>query len=338
MKKVTIRQIAEHLNLSIAAVSRALDGYSDISIETRQRVLEAAQEMGYVPNRAARQLRRQKTDAIGYILPAGTPGFSEAFFSEFLVGLGDEAPRHHLDLLVSTAGSSPEREKELYRDWVRSQKVDGFILSRIRLSDWRVRYLHENQIPFVAMENSLDGIEYPCVEVDNTGGVAALVEHIYRQGFRRLAFIGGPHDLKIQVARLAGYRQGLAHCGLFFDPDLVVESELSAAGGYQEARRLRWLPNPPDALICLNDEIALGALHAMHDLGLVIGREVAVAGFDGVSASAHARPPLTTLDIPIHQIAQTLVQVLALRLANRPVQQNCLALTPRLLLRASTGA
>lgn len=338
MKKVTIRQIAEHLNLSIAAVSRALDGYSDISIETRQRVLDAAQEMGYVPNRAARQLRRQKTDAIGYILPAGTPGFSEAFFSEFLVGLGDETPRHHLDLLISTAGSSLEREKELYRDWVRSQKVDGFILNRIRLSDWRVRYLHENQIPFVGMENSLDGIEYPHVEVDNTGGVAALVEHIHRQGFRRLAFIGGPQDLKIQVARLAGYRQGLAHCGLDFDPDLVVESELSAAGGYQEARRLRWLSNPPDALICLNDEIAFGALHAMHDLGLVIGREVAVAGFDGVSASAHTRPPLTTLDIPIHQIAQTLVQVLALRLANRPVQQNCLALTPRLLLRASTGA
>lgn len=338
MKKVTIRQIAEHLNLSIAAVSRALDGYSDISIETRQRVLEATQEMGYVPNRAARQLRRQKTDAIGYILPAGTPGFSEAFFSEFLVGLGDETPRHRLDLLISTAGSSLEREKELYRDWVRSQKVDGFILNRIRLSDWRVRYLHENQIPFVGMENSLDGIEYPHVEVDNTGGVAALVEHIHRQGFRRLAFIGGPQDLKIQVARLAGYRQGLAHCGLDFDPDLVVESELSAAGGYQEARRLRWLSNPPDALICLNDEIAFGALHAMHDLGLVIGREVAVAGFDGVSASAHTRPPLTTLDIPIHQIAQTLVQVLALRLANRPVQQNCLALTPRLLLRASTGA
>jgi LacI family transcriptional regulator len=335
--KVTIRRIAEKLNLSIAAVSRALDGYPDISAETRQRVLETSQEMGYVPNRAARQLRRQKSDAIGYILPSGTPGFSEAFFSEFLIGLGDEAPRHHLDLLVSTAGTNLEREKDLYRDWVRSQKVDGFILNRIRLNDWRVRYLHENQVPFVAMEKSLDGIDYPCVEVDNTGGVAALVAHIHQQGFRRLAFIG-PHDLKIQVARLAGYRQGLAHSGLDFDPDLVVESELSATGGYEQARRLRWLPNPPDALICLNDEIAFGALHAMHDLGLDIGREVAVAGFDGVSASVHTRPPLTTLDIPIPEVAQTLVRMLAPALSNQPLPQTCLALTPRLLLRASTGA
>ena len=140
------------------------------------------------------------------------------------------------------------------------------------------------------------------------------------------------------MARLAGYRQGLSRTGLSFDPDLVVESELSASGGYQEARRLRWLANPPDALICLNDEIAFGALHAMHDLSLEVGRDVAVAGFDGVSASAHTRPPLTTLDIPIHEIAQTLVQIVAARLGNHPLLQPCPVLTPRLLMRASTGA
>ncbi|MCG2787264.1 MAG: LacI family transcriptional regulator [Anaerolineae bacterium] len=336
--KITIRQIAEQLNLSIAAVSRALDGYPDISPLTRQRVLDAAREMGYVPNRAARQLRRQKTDAIGYILPSGTPGFSEAFFAEFLIGLGDQAPRHNLDLLVSTAGSSPVREQDLYRTWVRSQKVDGFILNRIRLNDWRVRYLAENQIPFVALERSLDGIEYPHIEVDNIGGVVSLVNHLHEQGFRRMAFIGGPEDLKIQVARLAGYRQGLADCGMVFDPELVVEGDLSASGGYQAARRLRWLPNPPEAMVCLNDETAFGVLHAMHDLGLEIGRDVAVAGFDGVAASAHTRPALTTLDIPVAEIAQNLVQMLAQLLENKPLEENRPALHPRLLVRASTSS
>jgi DNA-binding LacI/PurR family transcriptional regulator len=336
--KITIRQIAEKLNISIAAVSRALDGYPDISAETRQRVLETAREMGYAPNRAARQLRRQKTDSIGFILPSGSPGFSEAFFTEFLIGMGDEAPRHHLDLLVSTAGSSPEREKDLYRDWVRSQKVDGFVLNRIRLNDWRVRYLAENKIPFVALEHSLDGVEYPHIEVDTIAGMAALMKHLFQQGFRQIAFIGGPEDLKMQVERLSGYRQGLADCGLSFDPELVFDGDLSAEAGYQAARRLRWLPNPPDALVCVNDETAFGALHALHDLGLEIGREVAVAGFDGVAASAHTSPALTTLDIPIPEIAQTLVRMLWASLsAGIPAEKHPL-ITPRLLMRASTGA
>jgi DNA-binding LacI/PurR family transcriptional regulator len=336
--KVTIRQIAQKLNLSIAAVSRALDGYPDISAETRQRVLETAREMGYVPNRAARQLRRQRTDAIGFILPSGAPGFSEAFFTEFLIGMGDEAPRHRLDLLVSTAGSSPEREQDLYQDWVRSQKVDGFVLNRIRLNDWRVRFLAKNRIPFVALEHSLDGIAYPCIEVDNVGGVAALVSHLCQRGFRRIAYIGGPEDLKIQVGRLTGYRQGLSDCGLAFVPEWVADGDLSASGGYQAARRLRWLPEPPDAFVCINDETAFGVLHAMHDLGLEIGRQVAVAGFDGVAVSAHTRPPLTTLDFPIPDVAQTLVKMLAATLKGEALSSERVTIAPRLLVRASTGA
>lgn len=336
MMKVTIRQIAEQLHLSIAAVSRALDGYPDISAETRQRVLEKAHEMGYVPNHAARQLRRQKTDAIGYILPAGTPGFQESFFSEFLIGLGNEAPKHTLDLLVTTAGSDFAAEQNLYRNWVRSHKVDGFILNRVRLNDWRVRYLSENKIPFVGLEHSLDGIDYPCIEVDNVGGLAGLVAHVYQNGFRRMAFIGGPPHLKIQAARLTGYRQGLADCELSFDPDLVVESDLSETSGYEAARRLRWLPNPPDALICLNDEIAFGALRAVRDLGLVVGRQVAVTGFDGVARALHSQPPLTTLDIPVFEIAQSLVQMLAQQLTKPLPEPTRQSITPRLLARAST--
>src|SRR4030042_5247172 len=98
---VTIREIAKNLNLSIGAVSRALDGYSDISEETRLRVIQAAREMGYVPNRAARQLRRKKADAVGYILPANTPRFTDPFFSEFIAVLGDETAQHPFDLLIS---------------------------------------------------------------------------------------------------------------------------------------------------------------------------------------------------------------------------------------------
>lgn len=141
MSPVTIRDVAKRLNLSITTVSRALDGYDDVSEETRQRVIKAAQEMGYAPNQAARQLRRQRTDTIGYILPADKPLFADPFFAEFLAGLGDEAAAYNFDLLVASAPPDTEAEHQAYQRWVHGHKVDGLVINRLRLHDWRVQYL-----------------------------------------------------------------------------------------------------------------------------------------------------------------------------------------------------
>jgi LacI family transcriptional regulator, galactose operon repressor len=334
---ITIRDIAKKLNLSIAAVSRAMDGYPDISEETRQRVIETARQMGYVPNLAARQLRRQKADAIGYILPSETPRFADPFFSEFLSGLGDETALHPFDLLVSIAPPGAEAEQAIYRTWTQSRKVDGFILDRLHLQDWRVRFLAEHAIPFVGLEQSLDDIDYPRVQVANVSSMASLVAHLVGRGFRRIAFIGGPDQLIIQNERLTGYRQGLEAMHLDFDPELAVTSDLTSTGGYQATMHLRSVPNPPDAIMCINDETAFGGLHALRDLGIDIGKDVAVTGFDGVAASAHSDPPLTTLDIPVYEIARKLVDFLATQLDHRSVQERQIVFTPRLLKRLSTG-
>jgi len=334
---ITIRDIARNLNLSIAAVSRALDGYPDISKETRQRVITAAREMGYVPNRAARQLRRQKSDAIGYILSSDTPRFASPFFSEFLSGLGDETALHPFDLLVSIAPPGAEAEQTIYRTWVQSRKVDGFILDQVRTQDWRIRFLTEQSIPFVGLEHSKDGIDYPRVEVDNTASMAGLVAHLAESGFQRIAFIGGPGQLVTSDERLAGYRQGLADRHMAYDPDLVQVSDLTSAGAYEAAKRLRWLPDPPDAIMCVNDETAFGVIHALHDLGLLVGKDVAVTGFNGVTTSAHSDPPLTTLDIPVYEVARKLVNMLAADLEHRSLPERRIVFTPGLLKRRSSG-
>jgi LacI family transcriptional regulator len=334
---VTIRDIAKKLKLSIAAVSRAMDGYSDISEETRQRVINTAREMGYVPNRAARQLRRQKADAIGYILPSETPRFADPFFSEFLSGLGDETALHPFDLLVSIAPPGAESEQTIYRTWVQSRKVDGFILDRVHLHDWRVRFLADRAIPFVGLEHSLDAIDYPHVQVDNASSMADLVIHLAGRGFRRFAYIGGPEQLVIQNERLAGFRQGLAAMHLDFDPSLVLTSDLTGTSGYQATKRLRSIPDPPDVIMCINDETAFGALHALREFGISIGKDVAVTGFDGVAASAHSDPPLTTLDIPVYEIARNLVSLLAAELNHQTNNERRIIFTPRLLKRLSSG-
>ncbi len=332
---VTIRDIAKKLNLSIAAVSRALDGYPDISAETRQRVLQTARQMGYAPNQAARRLRRRRADAIGYILPAQTPRFSDPFFSEFLAGLADETARNRLELVVSSAPAGEEAEQRLYQNWVQGQRVDGIIINRTRLQDWRVQFMAESHFPFSGLEFSQDGIDYPAIQVEALESTAALVRHLYERSFRRIAFVGGPDELVVQSTRLQGFRTGLSRVGLSLDPELTLQSDMTSNGGYQAVKRALWLPEPPDALICINDEAAIGAMRALAEQGLHIGRDVAVTGFDGVQVSAFTHPALTTVDQPVYDIACQLVRMLIAEINHLPQQQRRVTLQPEILYRES---
>ncbi len=333
---VTIRDVAKQLNLSITTVSRSLDGYPDVSEATRQRVLQAAHELGYLPNRAARQLRRKRTDTIGYILPSGAARFSDPFFAEFISGLADEAAQNSYDLLVSSAPAGGDAEQQVYQRWVCERRVDGFVVNRIRRSDWRLRYLAEEHIPFTTLERSLDLLDYPSIHVENTNSVSSLVDHLVVQGFRRLAFVGGPENLTIHYDRFVGYCQGLAHHNLPFDPSLVTQADLTSPGGYQAARQLLSLADPPDAVICINDETAFGVLHAAHEAHLSVGENLAVAGFDGVQDSLYSQPPLTTVDQPVPEITQCLVRMLLAEINGDTLPEKHVVIQPVLRIRHST--
>ena len=152
MKKITIRDVARKTGLSITTVSRALDGYDDVAEETRATVVSTAQKMGYIPNRAARQLRRQQAETIGYIIPVHTVGFADPFFSEFIAGLGDEISSQNYDLLVTSAPPASEEERTQYTRWIQSGKVDGIVVNRVRLQDWRLQYLARTKSPHDSME------------------------------------------------------------------------------------------------------------------------------------------------------------------------------------------
>ena len=333
---VTILDVAQKLGLSIATVSRALDGYPDIALETRRRVGQLAKEMGYAPNRAARQLRRKKADAIGYILPSDTPRFADPFFADFLVGLSDETAHHPFDLLISIASPGDETEQQIYTNWVQTRKVDGFVLNRLRRNDWRTRFLSEQGVPFSALEHADEALDYPRIVIDNTAGMVELVLHLASAGYHRLAFIGGPEDLIIHLERLAGFRQGLEIAGLPFDLSLCLSGNLTSDAGYQAVKRMRGLPASPDAIVCVNDETAFGVLHALHEMGLKAGQDVGVTGFDGVQASRHTDPPLTTLDVPVSQTARQLVRMLALEMTHQPLTERRAVILPRLLARQTT--
>ena len=333
---ITIRDVARRLHLSTTTVSRALDGYDDVAEGTRQVIVKTAQEMGYVPNQAARQLRRRRSDTLGYILPAEKPRFSDPFFAEFTAGLGDEASAHGFDLLVSTAAPGSQAERQAYERWVHGRKVDGIVLNHIHMRDWRVQYLAQIQFPFVTLERSLDPHDYPSVEVNGRHWFSVLIDHLVSLGHRRIAYIGASPDLKIQSDRLEGYRDGLQRHGIALDAGLVVEGDLTSEGGYHAGERLLTLPNPPSAIACVDDMTAIGVLHAARERGWTVGRDLAVAGFDGIEGFEHTQPPLTTINQPVYQIARRLAQMLAAQITGEPLAEKQVQVEPVLEIRQST--
>jgi LacI family transcriptional regulator len=334
---VTIREVAKRLNLSIYTVSRALDGYDDVADSTRQRVIEMANEMGYTPSRAARQLRRQRAEAIGYIIPAGGARFTDPFFSAFIAGLGDEATSQHYDLLVSTAQPDSLAEKQIYQRWVQGHLVDGLVLSRMRLNDWRADFLLENNFPFAAHGRTLKSEHFPYIDMDSRSGFILLVRHLAERGHKRIAYIGAPAIFTLQADRFAGYCDGLAAVGIHFEASLVMEGDLSRNGGYQAAMQLLALPVPPTAIIGANDLTAVGAMRAARERGLAVGRDLAVAGYDGTEDSEHSQPPLTTLKQPVYETSRQLLAILVARINGEKMDTLQKIVQPELIIRESTG-
>jgi len=334
---VTIRDLARHLNLSITTVSRALDGYDDVSEETRQRVIAAARELGYEPSYAARQLRRRRAGALGYILPSGPSQFSDPYSVHFITGLCDEASTRQVDLVISSAAPGSEQEKRQYRHWVQTRRVDGFVLNRLRIDDWRVEYLTQNRVPFAVVSPVVGGeTPMPRVEVQDRRAMEELVAHLIEQGHRRIAYIGGPAYLLLERERQAGYRNGLTRARIARNPQLVVEGDLTEAGGYRAAMALLLLPDPPTALVCCNDLTALGALRAARELQFSIGSELAISGFDGLKETEYTHPPLTTVARPAYDIGRHVCALLHAAVNQPMLEQPVIAIEPQLILRAST--
>jgi len=332
---VTIRDVAKKLDLSVTTVSRALAGYDDVAPSTRDHVIEIAREMGYVPQHAARQLRLQRTETIGLIFPTSGSRFSDPFFSEFIAGIGDETSRRSYDLLVSVAPPG-EAEERAYRLWSNSRRVDGFILVRMRVDDWRISYLTEENFPFASFGRSKTFKSSPHIGVDGCAGVKDLVNHLLDLGHRRIAFIGASEELTLVGDRLEGYKAGLEEAHIAYDPDLVLKGDLTRVGGYEAMKQLIERAPPPTAIIGVNDLTALGAIRAAQESGLIVGKDLAIAGFDGTVAGEHAHPTLTTVHQPVYEIGRRVSGMLIDLIEKHASTDLQSLIRPRLIIREST--
>jgi DNA-binding LacI/PurR family transcriptional regulator len=298
--------------------------------------LKAAEEMGYRPNISARRLQQQRTETLGFVIPTYGPRFSDPFFSELLTGIGNEAAEQEYDLLVSTRAPGAD-ELKTYKRMVMEQRVDGMLVVRTRRKDARIAYLLSESFPFVAFGRSDLETSFPCLDVDSQQGLRQVVQHLILRGHRRIAYISAPMDLMFASHRLAGYKEALAANSIPFDQSLVAEGELTERSGHAAAMRFLSDNPRPSAIVASNDLMALGAISAARKLGLTVGRDLAVTGFDDVPLAAHAHPPLTTVRQPIYEIGRRICDMLIRLLESKPLEQRQALLEPELVIRASSA-
>jgi LacI family transcriptional regulator len=332
---VTLQDIADRLGISVPTVSRALAGYSDIADETRMRVLQAAEQMGYRPNVSARRLQQQRTETLGFVIPTHGPRFSDPFFSELLTGIGNEAAEQEYDLLVSTRAPGRD-ELKTYERMVMEQRVDGMLVVRTRHQDQRIAYLLKRSFPFVAFGRSNLEADFPHLDVDGKEGMREITQHLIDLGYRRIAYINAPVDLVFASHRLAGYKEALAANDIPCDKTLVFVGALTERSGHRAATHLLAQDPRPDAIAACNDLMALGAISAARKLGLTVGHDLAVTGFDDVPLAAHAHPPLTTVRQPIYTIGRRICRMLIRILETSRVEDRQVLLKPKLIIRASS--
>jgi LacI family transcriptional regulator len=318
---IDLKQLSARLGLSPTTVSRALNGYADVSEATRKRVAQAAEEFGYQPNLAARRLAMGRADAVGIVYPVDTDFMGNPLFLEMIAGVSDRLEPAGFDVLLAVGRE--ESELRTYERLVRGRRVDGLIVAHTRVEDPRIDYLSKVGFPFVGYGRTGRSNDFPWLDFDNETGCVVAVRELAKLGHRRIAYVHAPRSLNFANQRHAGFLRGMAEAGLPVAPEYLVLGSLDRRGGYAAGQRLLALPQRPTAILVDNNLGGVGVVRALLQAGVAIGTEISVIVNDGV-------PPDTLLiGQQVAAIAQptayesgsTMAEMLLALIEGKPLEQ-----------------
>lgn len=299
----TIRQVAKKAGVSVATVSRVLNGSDQVLALTRQRVLEAMEALEYLPNETARILSTGKTNVIGVLLP----DLHGEFYAKVSQGIEHTARTEGYHLLVSSSHSNEDEAGTMIRTML--GRVDGLIIMWPRQEAASLTALIPKGLPIVLLNAAADG-SVPTVRFDNQTGAVAMVRHLASHGHRRIAFLKGPAGNFDAVERLAGYREALRAMDLPVDPALELEGNFLRESGYRAVEQLLALDSRPTALFAANDSMAIGALLGLRERGVRVPDDLALAGFDNIPPAQYMIPQLSTVQAPMHLLGERAMHAL----------------------------
>ncbi|MEM9317935.1 MAG: substrate-binding domain-containing protein [Pseudomonadota bacterium] len=307
-RRTTIADVSSALGLTKGTVSRALNGYPDISDATRLRVERAAERLGYRPLSHAQAIRTGRVRSLGLVLQIDEHDAHAPFLTDFLAGVSEAASAENWTLAVATANSDSDMRRTLQR-MTEDHKADGYILPRTRMEDPRVAYLRGAGVPFILYGRTDD--PEGCAWYDTSGEVSmrAAVARLFGLGHRRIGFVGGGREYTYTVLRHQGYLRGMADMGLTSEPGLQRFDARRTSEASEATEALMCQDLPPTAIIFATDEAAMGAYPVADRLGLTIGADLSIIGYDGIPEGEFAQPPLTTCVVDARRAGTRLAEL-----------------------------
>jgi LacI family transcriptional regulator len=331
---VSIKDVARHAGVSVGTVSNALNKPDEVSAESLARVREAVDTLGYVRNDAARRLRAGVSSTVGFVVLDG----QNPFFNQVVRGAEDEASRHGIAVLVGNTDEDPAREG-MYLDLFEEQSVRGVLIAPYGDITRRLTRLRERGIPAVLVDRMNVEGTFSSVATDSVVGGRMAAEHLIESGRRRLAFVGGPFDMRQVRDRLDGARWAVEASDTDATIEVVATRALTVEEGADAGRRLLERPpaQRPDALFAANDLVALGLLQALVvDGSVLVPDQIALIGFDDIAFAAAAAVPISSVRQPSRAIGATALRVLLEEAGDDTLIPRQTVFRPELVVRAST--
>ncbi|MFF6928198.1 LacI family DNA-binding transcriptional regulator [Streptomyces californicus] len=325
-----IKDVAAEAGVSVATVSRVLNGHPSVSQEARTRVLAAVEALGYRPNAVARSLRTAQTRTLGLVIS----DVLNPYFTELARFVEEEARALGYSVIIGNADERPDLQDHHVRTLI-DRRIDGLLVSPADGGTPLLRDVALSGTPMVFVDRWIPGIDVPVVRADGTGAVRDLVAHLHGLGHRRLAIIAGPAATTTGDERVEAFRGALRDHGLALPDAYIGQGDFQAASGRRATERFLELAEPPEVVFAADNLMALGALDAIRARGLRVPDDIALAAFDDIPWFVHTGPPITAVAQPTADLARAAVRALADRIEGRTPQS--VTLPARLVVRRSCG-
>lgn len=329
----TMNDVAKEAGVSVATVSRVINGSDGVSKKLETKVNDAMKKLHYHPSSLARSFKIQRTMLVGVLVPL----IDHPFYSRLAMAIEQKLFQHDYRAIICNSEENESRE-HAYIEMLLRQRVDGFIINSAVMSTSYFHELEELKIPYVLIDRDLPEAECSKVFGDNSQGGYIGMEHLIQLGHKRIGVIGAPAHIEGMVRRIRGTQDALEDYGIDTNPELLITGDTQLFDmGYQSGMKLMSLAEPPTAIFALTDVTAVGVMHAISELGLRIPEDISVLGYDNIPIASYMIPQLSTVEQPIIQMGEMAVELLFnhMNQPDHPIEKA--VLETKLILRKTTA-
>ncbi|GAF63997.1 putative transcriptional regulator [Bacillus sp. TS-2] len=336
MSNVTRKDVAKIAEVSEATVSRVFSNHHSVKAETKEKVLKVASQLNYYPNVLAQNFAKRKSGNIGVVLPyiPSANVFSNYFFAEVLQGIGEVTEKNHYNMVLLFQHESNPMD---YEQYFLRHEIDGCLILGAKHREEEIRNLeklHKRNLPFCMVNQHFSSQEFSEVDANHEDGSHQVIQHLYEQGCKKIAFLNGPLVFSNSSDRLAGYKKACKEWGLPLLEEFIHYGDYSRTSGYQKTDSILTLDM--DAIYCANDRMAIGVMRRLEELEIQPGKDIALVGYDYSDLSRLVTPTLTSVEVPFREMGKHAAEKVLNDIAHSKVEYKQVKLATKLIINESS--